>query len=177
MAGLIRIDTDYTDEKAVNALLKYIKKNAIMIGGQNVQIYKAPQQMKTIRDYYYQNRGILIYQFVLTFDMNREFLPLDKMYELAYMMCGIFMDLQVFFGIHIGDNGYHIHFAVNPVSITDGSKFCLTYSTVDDIIRKAKLLLRQYSVNKLIYINKPLPRGFQFAEEYDKYLRQCNLLY
>ena len=176
MAELIRIDKDYTDEKAANALLKYIKSKALFFGGYNLQKYEAAQQMRTIRNYYYQNRDILIYHFVLTFDMNREFLPLDKMYELAYMMCGIFMDLQVFFGIHIGDNGYHIHFAVNPVSITDGSKFCLTYSTIADITQKAQALLRQYSVNKLIYINKPFIHEFQFAEEYDKYLRQCNLL-
>lgn len=38
MAELIRIDTDYADEKAVNTLLKYIKNKAIIDGGQNLQV-------------------------------------------------------------------------------------------------------------------------------------------
>lgn len=176
MAEFIRIDTDYTEEKAVNTLLKYIKNKAIIIGGHNVQKDEVAQQMSIIRDYYYQNRGVLIYHFILTFDINREYLPLDKMYELAYQICGMFVDLQVFFGIHIGNNGYHVHFAVNPVSILNGSKFCLTNSTIVDIIQKVKVILNLYTIEKLIYINKPVIRGFQFAEEYDKILKCDNTL-
>lgn len=165
MAELIRIDTDYADEKAVNTLLKYIKNKAIIDGGQNLQVDYAAQQMNIIRDYYYQNRGVLIYHFIFTLDNKNEFLPLDKMYELAYMMCQTFINLQVLFGIHIGDGGYHIHFAVNPVSLLDGSKFCLTNSNIWELTQRIKELLKLYSINKLGYINKPVVHGFKFAEE------------
>lgn len=175
MAELIRIDTDYSNEKEANALLKYIKNKAIICGGQNLQAYLAPQQMKIIRDYYFQNKGVLIYHFILTLDINNEYLPLEKMNELAYLICETFDNLQVFFGIHTGDNGYHIHFAVNPVSIIDGRKFCLTNSNISEVIKRIKVLWKLYSINKLGYTNKPVVHGFQFAEELDNILKYYNM--
>lgn len=172
----IRIDTDYPDEKAVNTLLKYIKYKAVFIGGQNLQNYNAAQQMRIIRDYYYQNNGILIYHFLLCYDINCEFLSLFDMYEIAYLICEAFEGLQVFFGVHIGHDGWHTHFAVNPVYITNGKKICLTHANVCDITGRIKKILKQYHINKLTYIDKYVPRDYRLDKAYEDMLIQAGII-
>lgn len=58
-----------------------------------------------------------------------------------------------------------VDFAVNPVSLIYGSKFCLTNSNIYELTKRIKGILKLYSINKLGYINKPIVHGFQFAEQ------------
>ena len=79
-----------------------------------------------IRTCFDQTTGRQMIHFILAFSAKESQLihAAESLLDTAYEICGHFAaEYQIVFGIHHSDDRWHIHFAMNPVSLVSGLRY------------------------------------------------------
>lgn len=147
MANLIVVNNTYTNEDAlynvVNYVINYDKTNGVY-GGQGVLMDDPYFYMEKERNYY-KNKGKQVQHFILSFNENEYVSSYDAL-QIGYGVCALFPEYQSVFGFHQNTEHRHIHWAINPVRITDGRKLSFTYEETFGLRKKIAELLEYYDM-------------------------------
>lgn len=126
------VDEHYKTDNDIFMLVKYIaaegknkgSEKLLCCGGRGVakKADKAAKQMIAVQKIYGKNNRRRLYQMIVSFPkgMNDKSLIRQIAENIAEML---FSEYQVFYGIHISRENWHIHFAINAVSYRTGKKW------------------------------------------------------
>ncbi len=90
-------------------------------GGYNVDVFRAADQMLSVKEYYHKTDKRLMRHIIVSFE--DDILPNDA-YILGWQIAAYYADrFQIVFGVHENTDNVHIHLALNTVSFVDGLKY------------------------------------------------------
>lgn len=122
----------YEKENDMKRLLSYIagegknkkKEKLLQSGGKGVSLNpeKAARQMQAVQRAYGKECKRRTYQLIVSFpeEVREKEAVINAAGGIADML---FEDYQVFYGIHISKNNWHVHYAINAVSYMTGKKW------------------------------------------------------
>lgn len=136
MSYLKIVDNPCSDELTLQRLCDYIidpAKTNGWIGGRGLDPYHAYEEISGMQMLWRKDFGRRAYHCILSFG-DEEAITIIEAQQIAYQVAGFFfLPYQVLYGIHVTQEHLHIHFAVNTVSLVDGSKLNLGYADVSEI--------------------------------------------
>lgn len=125
-------DEFYEKDSDMENLIKYIagegknrEKEIVLVRrgkGVSNKTGKAVAQMIAVQKAYGKNEKRRLYQLIVIFskDMHDENIIKESAKRIAEML---FEDYQVFYGIHVSKEHWHVHYAINAVSYRTGMKW------------------------------------------------------
>jgi hypothetical protein len=131
MAVFKIVKGSYTNKDAIKKLVSYIYNSkdtptAIFgsVGANDHDKDLAIEQFYTLQKKLRNCKGKRIIHMVVSFDKNEtKLLPISSYQKIAYNIMDFFNNqYQIIFGLHEKVDQYHIHFALNPVSVYTGKK-------------------------------------------------------
>lgn len=126
------VNEHYNTDHDIQNLIYYIagkgrnkgKESLLLCKGKGVshKLPKAIKQMIGTQKIYKKTSGRRMYQLIVSFPngMHNEDVIKQAAEKIADMLYGKF---QVFYGIHISKENWHIHYAINAVSYNTGRKW------------------------------------------------------
>jgi len=147
MANLIIVKDPYTNKDALCNVVNYVvrpDKTKGVSGGQGVLMDDPYSYMEKVT-VHYQNKGKQVQHFILSFEEN-EGVPYYAVFQIGYAVCAMFPEYQSVFGFHQDAEHQHIHWAINPVRVTDGKKLNFTYEETFGLRKKIAELLESYDI-------------------------------
>lgn len=119
------------NEHALQRLCDYIidpAKTNGWIGGRGLDPYHAYEEISGMQTLWRKDFGRRAYHCLLSFG-NEEAITIIEAQQIAFQVAGLFfLPYQVLYSIHVTQAHLHIHFAINTVSLIDGSKLNLGYA-------------------------------------------------
>lgn len=92
------------------------------IGGKNLEPENAFNEMVYTQELFDKSFGRRAYHFTVSFGGCEPIMPRDA-YDIGYDIANTFFsDYQLLFNVHTTQEQLHLHFALNPVSLSNGKK-------------------------------------------------------
>lgn len=126
------VNAHYKSDMDIKKLIKYIaadgrnsrKEKLLCRCGRGVSKKpdKAAEEMIILQKAFGKDKGRRMYHLIISFpkDMHDK----DMIRKIAKRVSDmLFMDYQVFYGIHISRDNWHIHYAINAVNYRTGMKW------------------------------------------------------
>ena len=148
MSNLIIVNKDYHNEGALQNVVNYIlndKKTHGISGGRNVLLNCPCEYMEYVKRYFCKTGGKLIQHFILSFSDDDPILVTEA-YEIGYEVCALYPEYQLVFGVHQNTEHLHIHWAMNPVNMNNGTKFNFTHDETCKLLKGASEILDKYGI-------------------------------
>lgn len=149
MAMLIIINKKYDTVDALNNVLKYASdsnKTNGYIGAQNMFVGNCFEQIMAVNRYFRSTTQKTVIHFILSF-ADYEYINPNEAVYIAYRICGLLPEYQIKFGVHQNTEHMHIHFAMNPTSLTDGHKFYFDNTNLYNFMSGLRAILEPYEFN------------------------------
>lgn len=148
------VNDSYSNPECVHNLVAYILRDKSTgrrvryYGGYGLNISKADEQMKLVKNYYCKADKRLMKHFLVSFDDNVT--PYDA-YILGWRIGAYYADkYQLVFAVHEDTDYIHIHFVFNSVSFVDGSKYCGNYNDLVSLKHYVNLVCSEYFDSKIV---------------------------
>ena len=157
MANLKIIKNDYDTIDALRNVFNYISdksKSDSLIGAQNMLVGYSFEQAMLVNEYFHNTTHKKVIHFILSFADTDIIDPTDAFYE-GYKVCELLPDYQIKFAVHLNTANLHIHFAMNPINIKNGHKFCFNNGNLYKFIAGLRTNFEPYGIkiNYLPYDN------------------------
>ena len=164
MANLIIVKDDYCNEGALQNVVNYVlddKKTHGISGGWNVLIHCPCECMEYLKKYFCKTGGKLVQHFRLSFS-DDDYVLATEAYEIGYKVCALYPEYQLVFGVHQNTEHLHIHWAMNPVNMSNGTKFNFTHEETHKLVNGVSYILGKYGI----------ACNLRFNNEEDSYMSQ-----
>lgn len=117
----------YMNPDALDKLIQYVYRKAMVIGGCSVDPAHVAEQMHFYKELWFQSGGKQLRHFIVCFNEKEsaQITRPESLKDGAYRACSYYSDeYQIVFGVH--QNYYtlnwHIHFVMNNVSFLTGKR-------------------------------------------------------
>ncbi len=121
------VNDSYENLSSIHNLVHYVLKYkhserpVRFYGGYNVDVFRAADQMMSVKEYYHKTDKRLMRHIIVSFEDDIS--PNDA-YILGWQIAAYYADrFQIVFGVHEDSGITHIHLALNTVSFVDGLKY------------------------------------------------------
>lgn len=124
------VNDSYENLSSIHHLVNYVLKDKCdkcrerpvrFYGGYNVDVWRAADQMLSVKEYYQKTDKRLMRHMIVSFEDDIS--PYNA-YILGWQIAAYFADrFQIVFGVHEDSDNIHIHLVFNTVSFVDGLKY------------------------------------------------------
>lgn len=136
-------DTNTALQNLCSYIIQHNKTHGLF-GGRGLNPENAYDNMCEAQELWLKASGRRAYHMVLGFDSSEPVASYDAL-QIAFEVSSIFFPAyQVLYGIHTDQPHLHIHFAINTVSLQDGHKLHLDYSTISHLQHQIDTIIADY---------------------------------
>lgn len=157
------IKNKYDTIAALNNVFRYVcdkSKSCSLIGAQNILIDSDIEELTAVNRYFRDNTQKKVIHFIIGFAFDEYISPEDA-YIIGYDICALLPEYQIKFAVHQDTYNLHMHFAMNPISLYNGHKFCFTNENIYHFMNGLRNIFNPYEI-KIKYVYSEASDEFIF---------------